>query len=89
MSFGHVEKRFDQKDKLISKFMTSQPGKQTITIYIFTNISRSKDSQAMKFGHLIEYNIRNNFFDKPCAKYGGETISRLFSKKSKLRIPLD
>ena len=34
--------------------MTSQPGQQTITIYILTNISRSKDNQAMKYGQLIE-----------------------------------
>ena len=34
--------------------MTSQPAQQTITIYILTNISRSKDKQAMKYGQLIE-----------------------------------
>ena len=39
--------------------MTSQPGKQTIAIYILTNISRSKNIQRMKFGQLIEYNMRN------------------------------
>ena len=32
--------------RLSSKFMTSQPGKQTITIDILPNISRSKDNQA-------------------------------------------
>ena len=35
----------------------SQPGSQTIAIYIFTDISRSKGNQAMKFGQLIEYNM--------------------------------
>ena len=34
--------------------MTSQPAQQTIAIYILTNISRSKDNQAMKYGQLIE-----------------------------------
>ena len=34
--------------------MTSQPGKQAITIHILPNISRSKDSQAIKSGQLIE-----------------------------------
>ena len=34
--------------------MTTQPGSQTFAIHIFTNISRSKDNQAMKFGQLIE-----------------------------------
>ena len=39
--------------------MTSQPGQQTIAIHILTNISKSKDNQAMKFGQLIEYNMKN------------------------------
>ena len=34
--------------------MTSQPGKETIAIYILPNISRSKDNQTMKFGQSIE-----------------------------------
>ena len=37
---------------LISKFMTSQPGKQTIAIHILLNISRSKGSQTMQCGQL-------------------------------------
>ena len=44
--------------------MTSQPGSQTIAIHIFANISQSKGNQTMKFGQLIEYNERNNFFSK-------------------------
>ena len=44
--------------------MTSKPGKQTIAIHIFTNISRSKDNQAMGFGQLIEYNMRNVLLQK-------------------------
>ena len=39
-----------RKIRLISKFMTSQPGQQTITIHILPNVSRSKGNQAMKFG---------------------------------------
>ena len=74
---------------LISKFMTSQPEKQTITIYILTNISRNKDNQTMKFGLLIECNMRNIFLEKSYNKCGGETIPRPFSKKLKLRISLD
>ena len=35
--------------------MTSQPGYQTISIHIMTNISRSKGDQAMTFGQVIEY----------------------------------
>ena len=49
---------------LISKFMKSQTWKQIITVQILSNISRSKHSQAMKFGQLIKYNVRNNFFLK-------------------------
>ena len=43
--------------------MTSQPGKQTVAIQIFPNISRSKGHQTMKFGQLIEYNMRNFFLE--------------------------
>ena len=43
----------------------------------------------MKFGQLIEYNMRNTFLEKLYAKGGGETILRPFSKKSKLGISLD
>ena len=50
-----------RKLKLISQFMTSQTGKQIITIQIMPNISRGKRNQAMKLGQLIEYNLRNNF----------------------------
>ena len=38
----------------------------------------------MKFGQLIEYNMRNTFLKKSYAKYGGETIPRPFSKKKKI-----
>ena len=54
--------------------MTSQPGKQTIGIHILPNISTSKGIQTMKFGQLIEYNMRNIFLKKSYTKYGGETI---------------
>ena len=32
-----------------------------ITIHILANISKSKGNEALKFGQLIKYNIRNNF----------------------------
>ena len=41
--------------------MTSQAWKQIIAIHIMPNISRSKGSQTMKYGQLIEYNKRNIF----------------------------
>ena len=74
---------------LISKFIMSQPGEQTIAIHILPNISKSKGSQAMKFGQLIEYNMRNIFVKKSYIKFGGETVSGSLSRKSKLSISLD
>ena len=50
---------------------------------------RSKGNQTMKFGQLIEYNMRNIFVEKPYTKSDGETIRKPFSKKSKLSISLD
>ena len=61
LTFGHVAKRLDSKEKLILKFMTSQSGKQVIAINILPNILRSKDKETMKFGQLIKYNLRNIF----------------------------
>ena len=43
----------------------------------------------MKFGELIEYNMRNVFVEKSYRKYAGETIRRPLSKKSKLSVSLD
>ena len=69
-----------RKIRLFSKFMTSQPGYQTITI--LTNISRTIGSQGMKFGELI----KKLFFEKSYKKCDEDTIPRPFSKKSKLSI---
>ena len=43
----------------------------------------------MKFGWLIQYNMRNIFLEKSYKKIGGEALPRTFSKKSKLSISLD
>ena len=45
------------------------------------NISRSKGDQTMKFGQLIEYNMRNIFLEKSYSKCGGETSPEPFSEK--------
>ena len=50
--------------------MTSQPGKQTITIYALSNLSGSTGNQKMKFSRLVGYNKRNFFLEKT-HKYGG------------------
>ena len=73
----------------ISKFITSKPVRQTITIHIMPNISRNKGSQTMKFGQLTYYNVRNIFLEKQYTKCGGKTILRCFSKKSKFSICQD
>ena len=44
--------------------MTPQPEKQTIAKHILPNISRTKDSQTMKFDELGKYNMRNICFSK-------------------------
>ena len=77
------------KVRLLSKFMTSQFGKQTIAIHILSNISRSKGNHTMKFRQLIEYNMRNIFLEKSYTKCCGEIILRPFSKKEKLNVSLD
>ena len=48
--------------------MTSKTGQQTITMHILHNVSRPKDNEAMKFGQLIEWSIRNIFLQKSCRK---------------------
>ena len=70
-----------RKIRLISKFMTSQSRKQTITIQVLPNISISKWNQTMTFGQLIQYKMRNIFLEKSYPKCGGET--------TKLSISLD
>ena len=55
--FGHVAKQRDKKDKGNPKFYDVTVW-LTIVIGILPNISRNKGNQTMKFGHLIEYNIR-------------------------------
>ena len=69
--------------------MTLQPGQQATAIHILSNISRNKDNQTMKFGQIVEYNMRNIFVEKLYTKCGGEAIPKPFSKKSKLSISLD
>ena len=69
--------------------MKAKHGKQTIVMQTLLNILRSKDNQTMKFGKLVEYNMRNMFPDKSYTKFGGETVTRPFYKKSKLSIFLD
>ena len=52
-SWTSKKNSFVTKIKLISKFIMSQPGKQTIAIDILPNMSRSKGNQTMKSDQLI------------------------------------
>ena len=73
--FGHIAKQFDQKDKINLKFYD-------VTIWL-------KNNQTMKFGQLVEYNMRSVFLEKSYTKYGEETSPRPFSGRLKLSIALD
>ena len=75
--FGHVVHQLDKNSRQVVK---SQPEKQTITIHIFSNISRSKCNQTIKPSQLIEYNMKNIFVGKSNTKCGGETSPRSFSE---------
>ena len=55
-------------------------------MHILPNISRSKGNQTMKFGQLMECNMRNIFLEKSYIKCDGETSFRPFSEKLKLSI---
>ena len=57
--------------------MTSKPGQQIITIHI---LSKGKGDQTMKFGELIEYNMKNIFLEKSYAKCDEELVPDPFKK---------
>ena len=58
-------------------------------MHILPNISQSKINQTMKFGHLIEFNLRDIFLEKFYIKCVGETSPRPFSEKLKFSMSLD
>ena len=50
---------------------------------------RNKANQTLKFGQLIDYNMRIIFIEKVYTKCGGKTSPRPFSEKIKLSMSLD
>ena len=80
---------FDKKVKVNFKMNDVKDWKQTITIHILSNISRSRGNQTVKFGQLIEYNMRTIFLEKSYTKCGGEASPRPFYEKLKLSISLE
>ena len=57
-------------------------------MYILPNISRRKGNQTLKFGQLIERNIKIIFLEKLFAKCDAEISPKHFSEKLKLSISL-
>ena len=52
-------------------------------MHIFPNILRNKGDQIIKFGQIIEFNMKSIFLEKLYTKNGAETIPIFFSKVSK------
>ena len=67
-----------RKIRFILKSIASQPKKQITAIHTLPKISISKANQNIKFGHLIECNMRNIFLKKLYTKCGGDTNPRPF-----------
>ena len=86
--FGHFEKTTRLERPSNFKIHNVTTWLANNWIHILSNISISKGNQAIKFGQLIEYNMKNIFVEKWYTKCAGE-ISRPLSKKSKLSISLD
>ena len=78
-----------RKLRLIPKLRRSQTGQQIVTIHMLSNISRSKGNRTLRFGQLIEYNMRNIFKEESYTKCGGKVCPRPSYKKSKLGVSLD
>ena len=81
-TFGYVGKQSD--DKVIS----SQTGKETITIHILPNIARVIGNQTKKSGPLIEYNMKNIFFKNDAEKKEEQQVPVffLFSQKGFYKV---
>ena len=73
-----------RKIRSTSKFMTSQPGLQTIAIGILSNISQSKGNQTMKYGQLINITREIIFFKNYAENEARRLVADpfLFSKKA-------
>ena len=57
--FGHVQNRLDEKNQVSFEIYDVTTWLINNCMHILPNISRSKGNQTMKFGQLIEYNLRN------------------------------
>ena len=53
-------------------------------MHTFPNISRSKDNLAMKFGQLIQYNLKNFFIERSYTKCAEKLFSGPYLKYQNL-----
>ena len=74
--FANVGKRRNKKAKVNFKIYDVIISKKIIAIQILPNISRSKNNQTIRFGQLIEYNMRKIYFEELYTKCGAGTSSR-------------
>ena len=82
---GYVEKRLDKKAKVNFKIYDLTDWTTSNCNMHIAHYPKSKDNQAIKFGQLIEYNMRNIFLEKSYTKCGGEANPRLLHKKIKIK----
>ena len=70
--FRHVEKWLDWKYKFnfLSYDVTKREANKCKTHFV--QYLTKKSNQKMKFGQLMEYNMRYIFLEKSCKKCGGE-----------------
>ena len=76
MTFGHVEKRFDEKVKVNFKiYDVTTYFTNNCNMHIDRYLKNSRD-QTTKFDQLIEYNMRTIFLEK---SYTKNVTEKLFS----------
>ena len=78
--FANVGKRGNKKAQVNFKIYDVTISKKIIAIQILYKISRSKNNQTIRFGQLIEYNMRKIYFEELYTKCGAGTSSRPSSK---------
>ena len=59
--------------------MTSQTGKHIITTH-YCSISQEVKTDTIKYGSLLQYNMRNIFLEKSFTEYGGMLVPGPFIK---------
>ena len=67
-----------RKIRLTSKFVTSQPGLETIAIHILSNMSQSKGNQTITFRQLIELSRQLFFFKNYAENEARRLVPDLF-----------